>query len=93
MVLAAAVLLLAVPLGTLWLLGRTGDPPFNPAVGSCVKQDGGGAAAAACSDAGAYTVVSKASDPAKCADPKQPHVVLPEVEGDNVLCLRPAASG
>lgn len=93
LVLAAAVLLLTVPLGTLWLLGRTGDPPFNPAVGSCVKQQGGGAVAAACGDAGAYTVVSKVNDPATCADPKQPHVVLPDVEGDNVLCLRPAAGG
>ncbi|HEX2770903.1 MAG TPA: hypothetical protein VHN18_00560, partial [Micromonosporaceae bacterium] len=91
MVLAAAVLLLAVPLGTLWLLGRTGDQGFNPAVGSCVKQDGAGAVAAGCGDAGAYTVVAKANDPGKC-DPKQPHVVLQNVEGDNVLCLRPAAA-
>lgn len=90
-VLVAAVLLLAVPLGTLWLLGRTGDEGFNPSVGSCVKQDGEAAVAAGCGDAGAYTVVAKASDPGKC-DPKQPHIVLQNVEGDNVLCLRPAAA-
>jgi hypothetical protein len=90
MVLVAAVLLLAVPLGTLWLLGRTSSDAFNPAVGSCVKQDGTGAVATGCGDAGAYTVVAKANDPGKC-DPKQPHIVLQNVEGDNVLCLRPAA--
>jgi hypothetical protein len=92
MVLAAAVLLLAIPLGTLWLLGRTGDPEFSPAVGSCVKQDGGGAAAADCGATGAYKVVAKANEPGKC-DPRQPHIVLQNVEGDNVLCLRPAAAG
>lgn len=91
MVLAAAVLLLGVPLGTLWLLGRTGEPEFNPAVGSCVKQEGSGAAATGCGEAGAYTVVAKANDPGKC-DPKQPHIVMQNVGGDNVLCLRPAAA-
>lgn len=91
MVLAAAVLLLAVPLGTLWVLGMGGDRGFDPAVGSCVKQDGAGAVAAGCGDTGAYRVVSKADDPGKC-DAKQPHIILQNAEEPNVLCLRPASA-
>ncbi|MEU1752233.1 hypothetical protein ABZ436_06200, partial [Micromonospora matsumotoense] len=81
LVLIAAVLILAVPLGLLMLLGKVGSDnepaPFNPAVGSCVKQSGENASAAGCSEPGAFTVVSKVDAKEKCTDPTQPHVVLP----------------
>ncbi|MFG1949790.1 hypothetical protein [Micromonospora sp. NPDC048830] len=93
-VLLAAVLILAVPLGLLFLLGKVGgdEKPagFNPAVGSCVKQSGGTAAAATCGEAGSFTVVSRADNKDKCADPAQPYVVLPGSGADRVLCLKPA---
>ncbi|MGW4499076.1 LppU/SCO3897 family protein [Micromonospora sp. NPDC004336] len=93
-VLVAAVLILAVPLGLLMLLGKVGGaeetPAFDPAVGSCVKQSGAGAAAADCGEAGAFTVVSKVDAKDKCADPAQPHVVLPGDGANRVLCLKPA---
>ncbi|MEU5788402.1 hypothetical protein ABZ754_11800 [Micromonospora purpureochromogenes] len=95
MVLIAAVLILAIPLGLLSLLGKIGgeeEPaPFNPAVGSCVKQSGNGATEAACGEQGAFTVVSRVDAKEKCADPAQPHVVLPGTGADRVLCLKPAA--
>ncbi|NJP30706.1 LppU/SCO3897 family protein [Micromonospora thermarum] len=93
-VLVAAVLILAIPLGLLKLLGKIGGdeaPAFDPPVGSCVKQAGSGATAAECGEAGAFTVVSKVDAPAKCADPAQPHVVLPGEGTNRVLCLKPAA--
>ncbi|GAA4566374.1 hypothetical protein GCM10023176_16390 [Micromonospora coerulea] len=94
-VLIAAVLILAVPLGLLTLLGKVDgdDKPagFDPAVGSCVKQSGGGAVAADCGEQGAFTVVSKVDAQDKCADPAQPHVVLPGEGANRVLCLKPAA--
>ncbi|MEU8213379.1 hypothetical protein AB0B85_29740 [Micromonospora sp. NPDC049044] len=93
-VLIAAVLILAVPLGLLLLLGKVGKedtPAFDPAVGSCVKQSGqGGASAATCGEAGSFTVVSKVDAKEKCADPTQPHVVLPGSGTNRVLCLKPA---
>ncbi|MGC1210003.1 MAG: hypothetical protein WA890_01885, partial [Micromonospora sp.] len=93
-VLIAAVLILAVPLGLLTLLGKVGgeDKPagFDPAVGSCVKQSGGGAVAADCGEQNAFTVVSKVDSKEKCTDPSQPHVVLPGDGANRVLCLKPA---
>ncbi|WP_238455380.1 hypothetical protein [Micromonospora sp. ATA51] len=94
-VLIAAVLILAVPLGLLTLLGKVGggdNKPagFDPAVGSCVKQSGGGAVAANCGEQGAFTVVSKVDAQDKCDDPAQPHVVLPGEGTNRVLCLKPA---
>jgi hypothetical protein len=93
-VLVAAVLILAVPLGLLMLLGKVGgaedSPAFDPAVGACVKQSGEGAAPADCGEAGAFTVVSKVDAKDKCADPAQPHVVLPGDGANRVLCLKPA---
>ncbi|SCG48998.1 hypothetical protein [Micromonospora inositola] len=95
LVLIAAVLILAVPLGLLTLLGKAGgdDKPagFDPAVGSCVKQSGGGAVAADCGEQNAFSVVSKVDAPDKCGDPTQPHVVLPGEGANRVLCLKPAA--
>ncbi len=94
-VLIAAVLILAVPLGLLLLLGKVGErndtPAFDPAVGTCVKQSGqGGASAADCGEAGAFTIVSKVDAKEKCTDPTQPHVVLPGDGANRVLCLKPA---
>lgn len=93
MVIAAAVLILAVPLGTVWLFTRGGsDNAFNPAVGSCVRQSGNGAVAADCGDANAFTVVSKVDTKAQCEDQRQPHIVIAGSNGkDQVLCLRPAS--
>ncbi|WP_432902071.1 LppU/SCO3897 family protein [Micromonospora matsumotoense] len=94
LVLIVAVLILAVPLGLLMLLGKVGSDnepaPFNPAVGSCVKQSGENASAAGCGEPGAFTVVSKVDAKEKCTDPTQPHVVLPGGGVDRVLCLKPA---
>ncbi|MEU4333160.1 hypothetical protein AB0F59_00880 [Micromonospora lupini] len=93
-VLIAAVLILAVPLGLLMLLGKFGggddSPAFDPAVGTCVKQVGQGASAVDCGEAGAFTIVSKVDAKDKCADPVQPHVVLPGEGTNRVLCLKPA---
>ncbi|SCE85936.1 hypothetical protein GA0070607_2455 [Micromonospora coriariae] len=92
-VLIAAVLILAVPLGLLMLLGKFGGddtPAFDPAVGTCVKQSGQGASAVDCGEAGAFTIVSKVDAKDKCADPAQPHVVLPGDGINRVLCLKPA---
>ncbi|WP_173077808.1 LppU/SCO3897 family protein [Phytohabitans rumicis] len=95
MVLAAAALLLIVPLGIVWLLTRGSDPSFNPEVGSCVKQSGTtGAVAAQCTEANAFKVVSKVDEAKQCTDQSQPHVVIAGDGGkDQVLCLAPAASG
>ncbi|MGK5737587.1 LppU/SCO3897 family protein [Micromonospora sp. URMC 103] len=95
-VLTAAVLILAVPLGLLFLLGKVGgsqEPDFNPAVGTCVKKSGEGAAPADCGEADAFTVVSKVDSKDKCGDPAQPQVVLPGDGPNRVLCLKPAAAG
>ncbi|GAB3055360.1 LppU/SCO3897 family protein [Micromonospora schwarzwaldensis] len=94
LVLIAAVLILAVPLGLLTLLGKIGgdDKPaaFDPAVGSCIKQSGATAAAADCGEQGAFTVVSKVDNKDKCADLSQPTVVLQGGGTNRVLCLKPA---
>ncbi|MEU8259572.1 hypothetical protein AB0C02_02965 [Micromonospora sp. NPDC048999] len=94
-VLVVAVLILAVPLGLLTLLGKIGGggntpAAFDPAVGSCVKQSGASAVAADCGEPDAFTVVSKVDSKDKCADTTQPTVELSGVEGDRLLCLKPA---
>lgn len=91
LVLTAAALLLAVPLGTLWLLGKVGQPGFNPDIGSCVRNSNDQPVAAACDEEGAYSVVSKVDDPQKCPDPAQPHVTLSRGGSERVLCLKPAS--
>jgi hypothetical protein len=94
MVLTAAVLLLAIPLGTLWVIGRGSAPAFNPAVGQCVKQSGDQAVGVACTEPGSFTVVSKVGSEAECADQSLPRVVIPAGNGGKqVLCLRPTATG
>ncbi|TDC29775.1 hypothetical protein E1211_25385 [Micromonospora sp. 15K316] len=95
-VLTAAVLILAVPLGLLFLLGKVGGdqaPSFDPAVGTCVKKSGETAVAADCGEAEAFTVVSKVDNKDKCGDPSLPHVVLQGDGPNRVLCLKPAAAG
>ncbi|MGN9908126.1 LppU/SCO3897 family protein [Phytohabitans sp. LJ34] len=96
LVVVAAALLVIVPLGFVWLLTLRGsDGAFSPDVGTCVKQSGTtGAVAAQCDEANAFTVVSKEDTADKCADKSQPHIVLAGDGGkDEVLCLKPAASG
>ncbi|WP_433530749.1 LppU/SCO3897 family protein [Micromonospora sp. CA-263727] len=95
-VLVAAVLILAIPLGLLMLLGMVGgsDEPggFDPAIGSCVKRSGETAVVAECTEADAFTVVSKVEAKDKCPDPAQPHVELRGNAPNRVLCLKDAAS-
>ena len=89
-VLCAAVLLLVVPLGIVWLATRSSSPSFE--VGSCVRRSGSEAIAAQCSDSGAFTVVAKVDSKEKCTDPPgQPYVVVADSGKEDVLCLRPAA--
>jgi hypothetical protein len=95
-VLTVAVLLLVVPLGALYLLGKVngGGAPFNPEVGACVKKSGEQPVPANCGDEGAFTVVSKVPTRDKCADPAQPYVAVRTANNtEQVLCLRPAAGG
>jgi hypothetical protein len=62
------------------------------AVGSCVKRSGDKAASANCSDANAFTVVSKVDKREDCPDLNQPFVVVDRRGGKTeVLCLRPAS--
>ncbi|WP_320067243.1 hypothetical protein [Micromonospora sp. RTGN7] len=89
LVLVAAVLILAIPLGLLMLLGKVGGDktsPFDPPVGSCVNEK---AKAVACGE-GAFTVVSKVNKKAECADLTQPYVDLPGNVPKKVLCLKPS---
>jgi hypothetical protein len=95
LVLVAAVLLLAIPLGTLWLLGKIGEedsaPPFNPAVGACVKDSGGTPVIADCAEQGVFKVVSKVTDKAECAPNTPQTIVIPGRK--ELLCLQPATAG
>ena len=61
------------------------------AVGSCVKQSGGQAMKADCTEAKAYKVTSTVAKQADCPDANQPVVILTEGKTQHVLCLRPAA--
>lgn len=94
LVLVAAVLLLAIPLGTLWLLGKIGgenaSPPFNPAVGACVKDSGGTPVIADCAEQGVFKVASKVTDKAECPVDTPQTIVIPERK--EVLCLQPATA-
>jgi hypothetical protein len=90
-VLCAAVLLLVVPLGIVWLATRSSDPSFE--IGSCVRRSGDKAVAADCTASDAFTVVSRVDTHDKCTDPPgQPFVVVGDEGDDSVLCLRPATS-
>jgi hypothetical protein len=88
-VLAAAVLLLVVPLGIVWLATRPDAPTIE--VGQCVKQSGSEAVPAACSAPGAFTVVAKVDSPAQCPENQQPYAEMSVAGGTKqVFCLRPA---
>jgi hypothetical protein len=90
-VIAAAVLLLVVPLGIVWLVTRPSPPTFE--VGECVRQSGTEAVEATCAEAGAYRIVAKADSADQCEDKSQPYAVLPARGGkEQVLCLRPEAA-
>jgi hypothetical protein len=89
-VIAAAVLLLVVPLGIVWLVTRPAPPTFE--VGECVRQSGTAAVEASCADGGAYRIVAKTDSADRCEDIRQPYAVLPARGGkEQVLCLQPAA--
>ncbi|MFC7546310.1 hypothetical protein [Plantactinospora sp. GCM10030261] len=91
-VLAAAVLLLLIPLGAVWLFTRGGDDAaFQPAVGDCVKQDGNTAAQATCGDAGSFKVTAKVPSADQCPDQQQPSIAVEEGGNRQVLCLEPAS--
>ncbi|GAB3819265.1 LppU/SCO3897 family protein [Micromonospora zhanjiangensis] len=95
-VLTAAVLLLVVAFGLVWLFSGSDDKAaFNPDVGSCVKQSGEQPAPANCGDAGAFKVLSKVPTKDKCPDQAQPHIVLKatDKQPEQVLCLQPATAG
>jgi integrin beta 8 len=91
-VLAAAVLLLVIPLGLVWVFTRSDGPTFDPAVGECVKQSGGTAVTATCSEPGAYVVQSRVSDFGQCPDRNQPHVAIPGSGSNRILCLVPQSA-
>jgi hypothetical protein len=90
MVLAAAVLLLVIPLGLVWVFTRSDGTTFDPAVGECIKQSGDSAVTASCTESGAYVVQSKVNDAKQCPDAKQPHVAVPGGGANQILCLAPA---
>jgi integrin beta 8 len=90
MVLAAAVLLLVIPLGLVWVFTRSDGTTFDPAVGDCIKQSGDSAVTANCTEPGAYVVRSKVDDAKQCPDAKQPHVAVPGGGTNQILCLAPA---
>jgi hypothetical protein len=88
LVLVAAVLLVAIPLGVVYWFTRPDSSAFNPAVGECVKQSGETAVTAGCGEAGAFIVVSKVADQKDCEN-KQEWVVVPNADAaSRVLCLR-----
>jgi hypothetical protein len=93
-VLTAAVLILVVPLGGLWLLGklRHDEAPFIPEVGQCVRNEGDRPVSADCGAEGAFQVVSKVEQLEECPAPQQAHVVIPASDSNprQVLCLQPA---
>lgn len=91
-VLVAAVLLVAIPLGLVWLL-KPSDEAFNPKVGDCVAQSGEQPTSANCADAGAFKVVSRVDNLSECANQEQ-WIDVPAADGkQQVLCLEPATAG
>jgi hypothetical protein len=81
-----SIAVLVVVLGVLALSYTASPTPPAYKVGSCVQESGGKAEEIACSESGAYQIVSKVSDHTKCPDPAQPYAT---VSGDSVLCLKP----
>jgi hypothetical protein len=92
-VLAAAVLLVALPMSIVWLMARPSGDAFTVDVGECVKKDGQVAVRAACGEVGAFQVVSKADTAEQCPDPGMPFVENPTGGGrTQVLCLKRATA-
>ena len=88
LVLVAAVLLVAIPLGVVYWFTRPDSSAFNPAIGECVKQSGDTAVTAGCGEAGAFLVVAKTANQKDCEN-KQEWVVVPNADAaSRVLCLR-----
>lgn len=91
-VIIAAVLLVGVAIGIVWLISRGSDSGFSVSAGDCVKRSGNEAVKANCGQPGSFQVVSIADTKDKCADPKQPYVVNPTKDGKSqVLCLKPSS--
>ena len=87
------VLVVGVPTGIVWLIGRLSDSGFSANAGDCVKRSGDAAVKAECSDPGTFTVVSKVDAKEQCPDPGQPYVLNPTSDGKTqVLCLKPTGS-
>lgn len=89
----AAVLVVGLGLGIVWLLPRGSDTGgISVKAGDCVKRSGTDAIKTACGTAGAFQVVSIADTKDKCADPRQPYVLNPTKNGQTqVLCLKPSS--
>jgi len=81
-----SIAVLVIVLGVLALSYTASPNPPSYKVGSCVQESGGKAEEVACSDSGAYQIVSKVSDHTQCPDPAQPYATIP---GGSILCLKP----
>jgi integrin beta 8 len=86
---AAAVVAVLVAVGVFFVFRGSGTADPFP-VGSCVRQAGGTGVAARCTDAGAFTVVSRVDNVDDCPDKSQPYLQLTGVENNGILCLAPA---
>ena len=97
LIIAAATLILGLAFGLLLGIGKIGQAssaaPFDPAVGSCVKQQGEAAVGVDCAAEGAYQVVSKVDAKTECADSSLPTVTLPGDGAGRVLCLTAPSAG
>jgi len=88
---AAAVVLVLLGVSAFFLLRDSGGGANPFPVGSCVKQSGGTATAARCTDAGAFVVVSNVDSVDECNDKSQPYLQLSGTDMKRILCLAPAA--
>ncbi len=87
---AIALLVIALGAGALYYTSRPNAPTFK--VNECVHESSGGAVAVACSSPGAFRIVSRVSDAAKCPDANQPHVKIDKADpATSIACLKPAS--
>lgn len=90
-IVVAAVVVLALAGGGIFMFLNKTSTNASFAVNSCVKKSDDKAVAVACTENGAYQIVSKVDTIDKCPDKGQPYVVLSESgKSDQVLCLKPA---
>ncbi|GAB2579772.1 hypothetical protein Aab01nite_55810 [Paractinoplanes abujensis] len=88
-VIIAAVLLLGIGFGIVYLVAGGNDKSLSVIQGECVKREGDSAVKAECSESGSYQVASIVPTVAECADPGQPHVINKASDGkQQVLCLK-----